>query len=417
MRDGCRPAAHRYRPRCEGRAKRRVITRSRVLVSACLLAAAACDAGPHPERAPDALPPLAFSDTTLIGGMHAEGPAAFGRVRAAIFDGAGRIVVADGQSQELLRFSESGAFVDRFGGRGGGPGEHRAIRALWPLADGGFCTWDVQTLRATRFGPDGAVVGASRADVSGLGTPLPTFRGFLDGCAFVLEDEPSNAERRDMPEGNVQDTVGFVLFDGDGAPMRTLARVADAEKWFRNRDGGWGRVSMIFGGELFALPLGGELWVGLSSEPSWARYTLEGEALEPVRLPDAPRPATEAEVQAERDRRLAEVRAPRGLPPAMGGAAERMAEQMRAGIREVAARDSIPPYDRAVVGTPDRLWLRRHPHAADSHAEWVLLAATAEPIGVLALPREDEILYGSEARVIISSRDAMDAPLLRILRR
>lgn len=79
-----------------------MIARARALAGACLLAAASCDAVPRSERPPGELPPLAFSDTTVMGGMHAEGPAAFGRVRAAIFDGAGRIVVADGQSQELL---------------------------------------------------------------------------------------------------------------------------------------------------------------------------------------------------------------------------------------------------------------------------------------------------------------------------
>lgn len=201
----------------------------------------ACEGAPR-EQAPTAdVRWLVFQDVTSIGGSAAEGPAALGSLRAAaLLPGQERFVVADGQTQDLHLFDLNGRHVRLVGGRGGGPGEHRAIEALWGAEDGGFCTWDVQAGRITRFGPDGSVVATGLADFDGLESILPSFEGFFRDCRFVLRDQPSTIQMRNVPEGIRQDTVSFVLFEANGRQIRTLATIPDAEHWFKNRDENWG---------------------------------------------------------------------------------------------------------------------------------------------------------------------------------
>jgi hypothetical protein len=56
--------------------------------------------------------------------------AEFGRVVGAVRLGDGRIAVADGQTLDIRVFSADGGLLERFGGRGSGPGEFRRLDNL-----------------------------------------------------------------------------------------------------------------------------------------------------------------------------------------------------------------------------------------------------------------------------------------------
>lgn len=364
----------------------------------------------------ESVPLLELTDTVTIGGATAEGPYAFGSiVAAALLDDGRRIVVADDQTEELHLFDLSGRHLMSLGGRGGGPGEHRALRSVRATSGGGFCTWDVQVSRATRFASDGRVVSTATADLDGFEAFLPSLIGFFDECAFVLRDRRSPMGMRDEPEGMRRDTVRFVLFDRSGLQVRTLARLPGAEYWFRNRGGSWGRVQPIFGEELFGVTLARTLWVGLSERALWRRFDRSGDTLDAVDLEHRPRTATDLEIAAERERLLGGVEAGPGLARIDGGdVAERFAEAERAGIREVTARDRIPAYDALVAGVAG-LWVRRHPRPAESEGTWLFVDPSGAPVGRLRLPRDEHVLDGSDRVVLVGTTDELDAPVLRIL--
>jgi hypothetical protein len=364
---------------------------------AIVVAGACDDRSPGAGTGPD-LPMLAFRDTVTIGGASAQGAAAFGSIVAAalLSDDAG-LVVADGQTQELHVFSLAGDHLRRFSGRGGGPGEHRAVHDVWGAADGGVCTWDIQTTRVTHFDAHGQVVGSGRADLDDMEAIRPSFAGFFDDCGFVLEDERSTMGMRGVPEGMRRDTVRFVRYRSDGSAQRTLLRRPDAETWFRNRDGGWGPVRLVFGEALFGFPRGREFWVGTSDEPGWTRLDMAGDTLGQLVLPYEPRRATAKDVERERDRRVGEVVASHRLLPGFPDMSERIAQSRREAIAAVAARN--------------------YPRPSESDATWFLLDSTNTRRGELALARSDSIVAGSPGTVLVKSRDSMDAALIRILRR
>jgi hypothetical protein len=375
----------------------------------------ACEGAP-PEQAPTAdVRWLVFQDVTSIGGSAAEGPKALGSLRAAaLLPGQERFVVADGQTQDLHLFDLNGRHVRLVGGRGGGPGEHRAIGGLWGAEDGGFCTWDVQVGRVTRFGPDGSVVATGLADFDGLESILPSFEGFFRDCRFVLRDQPATIEMRNVPEGIRQDTVRFVLFEANGRQIRTLATVPGAEHWFKNRDENWGHVQLIFGEELFGFPHRDEFWFGISDRPLWTRLALEGIVLGDRELDRLRRTVTEVQIQQERERRIGQVRVPRVVPPEVHN---QMEESQREGLRAAPARASVPAYDAIVPGADGGFWVREHPLPSDSVSIWTFVDSLGEEVGSTTLPREATILSGTENLVLVGTEDELGAPVLRVLKR
>lgn len=372
----------------------------------------------EPSRA-ESVPDLTFHDSITLGGADAEGPAAFGSIRsvALLLDGA-RFAVADGHTQLISLFSLNGDFLKSFGGRGGGPGESRAIREMRGALDGGLCTWDIQTTRITHFSSSGEVESTAHADLKGMEAIRPSFMGFVGDCGFVLQDTRSMMGMRDVPEGMRRDTVRYVGFGPDGSSTGVILRRLGAEKWFRNQDRTWGYVTPIFGEELVAFVRESELWVGTSDDMKWTRLGLSGDTLGQALIPYEVRSASDEALARERDRRVAAVVAqtaqiPLGPPDLL----ERMAESEREGVLEVPVRGTIPAYDVTVAGTDGALWIREYPGPADEVATWFLVDSTMSRVAKASLPRSDTIVAASSNAVLVKSRDAMDTPLLLILRR
>lgn len=390
--------------------------RPSALLLAGIFGVLACEGTPPEKGATADIRWLLFQDVTSIGGSAAEGPEALGSIRAAaLLPTQERFVVADGQTQHLHIFDFTGRHVRRIGGRGGGPGEHRAIGAIWGADDGGFCTWDAQAGRITRFGPEGSVVATGLAELDGLESIIPSFEGFFSDCRFVLRDQPFTLEMRDVPEGMRQDTVRFVLFGPDGRQLRTLARVPGAEYWFKNRNRSVGRVQLIFGEALFGFPHGDEFWFGVSDRPLWTRLDLQAGVLGHREFERPHRTVSEVQVREERERRIGEVRVPRvDLPP---GVLDEMEESQREGLRAAPARYSAPAYDIILPGADGGFWFREHPLPADTVSVWTFVDSLGEEAGSTSLPRKSTILGGTEDLVLVGTEDELGAPVLRLLKR
>lgn len=379
-----------------------------VVGSACFEPAAQLeDEGP-----PKALP---YAEVAVLGGANAEGPSAFGSISAVglLPDG---VVVADGHTQRLELFSSGGQHQGTLGGRGGGPGEHRAIRAVGARPDGGLCTWDVQLVRITRFDAQGDVESVTRVDLDGMEAIRPKFEGFFPDCGFVLRDVPSAMGLRNVPEGLRSDTINFVLYGPDGRPTRTLARVVGAEYWFRNRDRYWGDVPLIFGREQHGFPVGEEFWFGLSDSLRWDRLDRSGGRVGRLVVPSPEVAVSESEVEAERRRRVEEAEQRlegRGLGPEV---LEGLRRGQVAGIEMVPARDILAAYDRATPAGAAGVWVRKAVKPQEESAQWLFLAPNGQVLGAIVLGRAEEVASASDSILAVTGRDGLDAPVVRILK-
>lgn len=124
------------------------------------LAAAACagaEAGPEAHSEPGALATLRLGSAPIlqIGVMEGDERYTFQDVTSVLPLSSGDLLVADGGSGEVTRYTADGTFVRRWGGRGEGPGEFRALSRVYPWAGDSVAALDQQIGRLSVFDADG----------------------------------------------------------------------------------------------------------------------------------------------------------------------------------------------------------------------------------------------------------------------
>jgi len=287
--------------------------------------------------------------------------------------------------------------------------------------DGRLHVWDVQQSRATTFESDLELVETHRADLDPVQALLPEFVGFLPDGEFVLRDGRNTMGMRDVPEGMRQDTVRLYVYSSTGQFTDTLAVLVDEPKWFRNRDRSWGQEDLIFGRNLMSVVVGDEVWVGSTRAIAFTRYGSDGETLGQLNLGGWGRLASAQEIEAERERRIGEVRVrefgalPKDVPAGLPDVMVIMAEAERKAIREVPSYDTLPAFDLAVSGADGPLLLRQYPRPLDTTALWLVIDTDGVPMGSVTLPRATEIKAVAPRLLVVLERDIYDAPVIRIL--
>jgi hypothetical protein len=103
---------------------------------------------------PDALPDTLAMEPVLRLGEET-GDVLFGNPVDALFDGQGRLVVADWKLNTLLVFDDEGALVQRIGGPGEGPGEFRMMSGVVRGPGDSLYVMDMQLRRVSVFSPEG----------------------------------------------------------------------------------------------------------------------------------------------------------------------------------------------------------------------------------------------------------------------
>ena len=171
-----------------------------------------------------------------IGAIDGPAEVLFGRIASVAIDGAGNLIVADGQMDEIRIFDASGAHLQTIGGPGEGPGEFRALAGAWPAADGAIVAVDQRLDRITRFGPDGELLATATfrgpgerpmirpVRLAGPGTFLSRVESrnlpSLEDDAFSLEDA---LESLSDPLGSRSEYL--VRHDLEGTPIDTVTAV------------------------------------------------------------------------------------------------------------------------------------------------------------------------------------------------
>lgn len=138
------------------------------------------------------------------------------RVRNAVFQSDGTVVVANGGSYELLLFDSAGQVLSRTGGEGGGPGEfhHLTFLSVGP-ADSLFA-YDRRERRLSVFDRNGVFAHAvTLSGLDGLGT--------VEQIGVLRSGEIVGAfHQRTRGVGLVRDSLVVVIFGRSGAMTASL---------------------------------------------------------------------------------------------------------------------------------------------------------------------------------------------------
>jgi DNA-binding beta-propeller fold protein YncE len=165
-------------------------------------------------------------DDLRIGQREGDGPDVFGDIVDLAVDGAGRIYVLDRFAKEIRVFDAQGAYVQRIGGEGSGPGEFRAPIAIRWMSGRGLLVVDPGNGRYSVIDSTGQFVGTVRRPVTDITYPWP---GGIDGEGFFYDVSSrisSTGESRRIilridSVGNPRDTFSLPAFTPMVFELRT----------------------------------------------------------------------------------------------------------------------------------------------------------------------------------------------------
>lgn len=196
----------------------------------CTLLLVACSSEGDSSSDGDADPAL-LSEVPLrtLAEVHRITEPPLGSITQVRVDSREHVYVVEGQTQELLEFTPSGAFVRRFGGEGQGPGEFRRIREVRVLPGDTLLIADDMPVRLTWWPAEAA--SPSRVNmlegVLGEVEMIPTDRG------LVIAEHQRSAE---------DDTthLAYQLVNHDLAVEHDAVLAFKRDEWIMVEGSGWG---------------------------------------------------------------------------------------------------------------------------------------------------------------------------------
>ncbi|MDE0257842.1 MAG: hypothetical protein OXR82_05570 [Gammaproteobacteria bacterium] len=299
-----------------------------------------------------------------IGAIDGPAEVLFGRIASVAVDGAGNLIVADAQMDEIRIFDGSGTHLQTIGGPGEGPGEFRALAGAWPTAGGAIVAADQRLDRITRFGPDGELLATAIFRGPGeqpvirpirvAGTDLFLSRveslnlPSLEG-AFSLEDA---LESISDPSGSRSEYL--VRHDLEGTLIDTITAVP-GQATQTSAQGSGTNLSI----QILRLPFSsaaaatasaeGRMAVTTGRSYEYSTYSPTGTLERIVRLTEEPPLRTDAHLEAW-------VRGSTGGREPMD---DTQVEAALRRFREMPLPDRLPAWNSLVIADGGEIWARR----------------------------------------------------------
>lgn len=336
--------------------------------------------------------------SVIIGGASAEANHELYRVRGAAALASGRLVVAVAGSYELRYYDQTGKFLLRTGGQGNGPGEFRAVTALWRLGDDSVVTYDVRLRRTSVFNGSGEHEGdylLSSSPGQGQGMlPLEAAGMFSDGrMVTVLSSGPTNVT------GLSRAALSLAVLNGSEDQPTVFGDFRDKEVYMGEPEPSpYGPVAELgtppfFRATLIAV---GKDRIATADNGSY-EITIwsDGGIIEQIIRIERP-------VVALTDRHLQEVVAGRrGLAPALR---DRALQQVRA----MSPHSTFPALSKMLYGPSGDLWIVEFAPPDTQNQRVTRLSPDGSIRGTLHIPREWEVLSVAESQLVVLVRDNND---------
>ena len=336
-----------------------------------------------------------------VGGFAAEGNYALAQLGGVTVLENGNVVVGDRVAPFLKVFGPDGSFLRDVGRFGQGPGEYEYVYEMDWCARGELSVFDVDG-RVHRYAGDLELVSTDLVSLSAIG----------GGVAY----------NRDCHPNGLQVVTGWGDIDSQFEPglyratapvllLRGQEVVRDfGERLSSERLGSLGADGLPTGSGPH--PFGRATVLALGSAHV---YIGSGEAyeIEVYDLTGAPRPALSWDGPAlDYDHELVDRIATR----AVSEAPERSRPALRRWYAEMPDLNQLPAYDRLLVSDSDQLWVRQFVRPGSTGEEWVVFGPDHRLVGRLALPPRSTLWEVRGERVVYSTLDDFDVPVVRISR-
>lgn len=309
----------------------------------------------------------------VVGGGEADPSDDLFRVADAALLTDGRLVVVDA-SNTIRYFSPEGALLASTGGRGGGPGEFRAVAWLQVLNDDSLAVYDPVLRRISVFSPAGEM---ERSVTVGA---VPDAFGPAEGIAIleggaVLAKSRTRADGPSPEEGVVRPDLLLSIHAPDGSFSRVIARVTGDE------------IGIVQGvimrpphlRKTHVLPAASGVWVVPTDSLDVYRYDEAGQVLSRHASPHAPRPLDAAQ-QAD----------------GFGHTTE-------------------PAVAAALTDSAGRLWIAETPSVGASEIRWLVYGDHGVPVSEVLVPADLSPLWIGSERIVGVWREDEGIETVRVL--
>lgn len=293
------------------------------------------------------------------------------RASSAIRLADGRIVVANGGTNELRFYGPDGRHLFSGGRTGEGPGEFRDLQRVWLVSGDSLLAYDFGPTRLSVFTLDGEFV--RTLSVTSPEARQILVRGPLDDGSLIATGAPL-WDTVGARSGIVRDSVPYYRFDRDGNLIGILGRFPSIETYRMVTDADWRLTSPPFPRAPVAAMAGDRLIFGPADTYELQEYTADGRLVRLIRMPGIRRPVTDEDIAQFRTERL--DRAEReGTRPVM----ERM-------LSEMPYPEMMPPYGGLQVDLDGSLWVADYRAGREEQPLWRVFSGDGEYLGAVAMP-------------------------------
>lgn len=318
--------------------------------------------------------PDPFVDLTFSG----SGPShEFFRVLSVRQGPDGSLVVADGGSQEVRRYSSTGAFLGSAGGTGDGPGEFRSLWMAEVSADNILAV--DQRGRITVLAPD--LAPAHTFDV-----PQRTFdiHDLNDGTVLLEVYQPARRLELQATVRVIRRPWGLFRYDLEGARIDSLGEMAGWEEAPRVIDGSRISGPPLFGRQAHAAADGNGIFYGSADLMEVRELSSTGDVVRILRIPGYPLSLADEEIDAERAAQF-DARVPPGAP---------VPPIVRQFIEELPAPATRPAYADILTDPSGAVWLElyRGRSEQDRPQAWLVLDADGTWLGTVDAPDDFAVM-------------------------
>jgi hypothetical protein len=331
------------------------------------------------------------------------------RVEGAARLSDGRIVVADGGSQELRFYDSAGRHERSIGGRGSGPGEFQYVNLVGAGPGDTLWTWDEGLRRYSAFAPTGELLRSAVLEPFEERMPSPPIGVFLDGS--LLASVTIQPPREPNPEP-VHIIADYVRYDRAGSPVDHVVQLPRSEHFLQQiapQFGGLAYWSLAFGRKTTVRVRGGHIFVGDGTSYEVRILDPTGVAEAIIRRSQAPLQVTAADIQAYGEAQLAP------FDPEQGGSGDANARRrVERRVAEMPFPTHMPAYEGFLVDGGGGLWVDGYNRPGDATHRWDVFDAEGRWLGALTMPLRFSPLDIGSDYVLGLWRDADDVEHVRM---
>ena len=344
--------------------------------------------------------------TVTIGAVEGEDPYLFQWVRSAFRISDGRIVVANGGTEEIRVFTATGTHLLSWGGRGQGPGDFGSLSMAGPWPGDSIVAWHSGNYGVSFFDDSGRF-----------------------GHSFGLRGGPNQPWRRRpvvvRPGGTIvtvrdardRGTRLVEILDGEGGLHGSVGRQPNIEKIIARGPGGHTEsVPAAYSRELVTAAWG-DLVIASPNKPYEIRaFRADGTLARIVRRKHVPVAPTEADRQVFLEQRKAQYRT--GVDASTGAPTSEafLEETIWPFLESFTLAEHFPAFSTVMADGAGHLWVREYdlPQEENPVPLWTVFDLEGRVLGFVETPQGLDILQIGEDFILGRVKDEFEVEYVQV---